>query len=86
VPLRNLAPTAIASFTQKPLWITETASSDQGGNKPAWITDMFSTLQRDTRISELIWFNAHKDTDWRIESAAAAQQAFAAGMAALPLQ
>lgn len=76
--------TEIRSFTQEPLWITETASSEQGGDKAAWVTDMFSTLQRDTRITGLVWFNANKETDWRIESSAATQRAFAAGVAALP--
>jgi len=76
--------TEIRSLTQKPLWITETASTEQGGNKAAWVTDMFSTLQRDTRITGLVWFNANKETDWRIESSGASQRAFAAGVAALP--
>lgn len=76
--------TKIRTLTKKPLWIFEMASAEQGGNKAAWITDMFSALQRDTRISGFVWFNANKETDWRIESSPTAQRAFAAGMAALP--
>jgi len=45
---------------------------------------MSSTLQRDTRITGFVWFNANEETDWRIESSAATQRAFAAGVAALP--
>lgn len=76
--------TEIRSFTSKPLWITEVASTEQGGDKAAWIADMFSTIQNDPRISGLVWFNANKETDWRIESSAAAQQAFATGISTLP--
>lgn len=76
--------TTIRTLTKKPLWIFETASAEQGGDKAVWITDMFATLQRDTRISGFVWFNANKETDWRIESSPSAQQAFSAGMRALP--
>jgi hypothetical protein len=70
----------------KPVMIGETASSEDGGNKAAWITDMLST-QLPTNfpnIKAFLWFNwAENDPvlDWPIESSAASSTAFSAGIA-----
>nr|WP_313777189.1 glycosyl hydrolase [Mycobacterium sp.] len=58
----ELAPT-------KPVWITEVGSSDRGGDKALWITDLVSFL-RSTSIAGLIWFEADKvgEPDWRLTS------------------
>jgi Glycosyl hydrolase family 26 len=69
----------ILSITSKPLMIGEMASTEQAGNKAAWITDAY-TIQIPhyfPRIKAVIWFNQEKETDWRIESSLAAQNAFA---------
>lgn len=72
----------ILNITSRPLMITETASTEQGGNKASWISDAFVTqLPHDfPRIHAFVWFNESKETDWRIESSASAQAAFAAAM------
>jgi beta-mannanase len=73
---------AMLAITSKPLMIAETASTEQGGNKATWITDAFSNqLANDfPRIRAFVWFDIDKETDWRIESSPASQNAFATAM------
>ncbi len=73
---------ALLAITYKPIMIAETASTEQGGNKAAWITDAFTTqlVKNFPRIKAVVWFDLNKETDWRIESSAASQNAFAAAM------
>jgi hypothetical protein len=68
----------------KPIMIAETASTEYGGSKAAWITDGLTTQLPQTfpRIKAFVWFNWSSDgEDWIIESSPAAQAAFAAGIA-----
>jgi Glycosyl hydrolase family 26 len=69
----------ILAITSKPLMIGEMASTEQAGNKATWITDAYTTQipHYFPRIKAVIWFNQEKETDWRIESSLAAQNAFA---------
>ncbi len=73
---------AISSITYKPMMIAETASTEQGGNKAAWITTAFTSQLTNNlpRIHAFVWFDLNKETDWRIESSAASQSAFASAM------
>jgi hypothetical protein len=69
----------------KPIMIGETASSEHGGNKPAWIKDMLTT-QLPTHfpmIKAIIWNEWTDDPakTWPIESSSSAQAAFKAGIA-----
>jgi beta-mannanase len=64
----------------KPVSLTEVAAAQAGGDKAAWITGMFQEIARRPYIRSLVWFNLDKEADWRIESSAAAQRAFAAGL------
>jgi len=77
----NSSLTEIRTFTAKPIWITETGSTELGGDKAAWIDGMFNAIQRDKRISGLIWFDANKETDWRINSSPSALSAWRTGIA-----
>jgi hypothetical protein len=71
----------------KPIMIAETASTEIGGSKAAWITD---ALQAQLPVSfpnvkAVLWFNWNAPTsagnmDWVIESSAQARGAFAAGI------
>ena len=72
----------ILNITSRPIMITETASTEQGGNKASWISDAFVTQlpHNFPRIRAVVWFNEIKETDWRIESSAGAQAAFAAAV------
>jgi hypothetical protein len=71
----------------KPIMIGETASTEYGGSKAAWITDMLATQlpANFPQIKALAWFNWNifEDggyRDWPIESSASAQAAFASGI------
>jgi beta-mannanase len=63
----------------KPVQIAEVGSAESGGSKAAWIAGMWRNLAGRRDIRSLIWFDLRKQTDWRIDSSAAAQRAFAAG-------
>lgn len=71
----------VRQITSKPIWLTEVASAEQGGDKAAWMKGMFAHIAKDPRISGFIWFNTNKETDWRIESSAESQAAFKERMA-----
>lgn len=71
--LRSLAPA-------KPIQISETASAQQGGNKAAWISQMFRDLRQLPEVKSLLWFNDAKQTAWPVESSPAAAAAFANGL------
>jgi hypothetical protein len=73
----------VRTFTQKPLMIAETGSSEHGGDKAAWITDMFAKMdeyETSYGLRGFVWFNHNKETDWRIQSSPGAQAAFRAGV------
>ena len=72
----------VRTFTSRPLMVAETASTELGGDKAAWIRDFFAALRRHPEVTGFVWFNQKKETDWRIESSAAARSAFAEGIAA----
>ena len=70
--LRLLPPTM-------PIIIGETGSVEQGGSKPAWITDTFTTElpARFPRIKGLIWFDIAKGGfDLRVDTSAQSLTAF----------
>lgn len=69
---------ALVTLTQKPLMLAEVASTEIGGDKAAWITQGFQTdlPTRFPRVRAVVWFDENKETDWRIESSAAALAAY----------
>jgi beta-mannanase len=62
----------------KPVMIAETASTELGGNKAAWITSAFTKEipRRTPRVKFVVWFDVKKETDWRVESSAASLSAY----------
>lgn len=59
----------LTALSSKPIMIGETASAEQGGNKPQWITNAYGTeIDSFTRVQFINWFNANKEKDWRINS------------------
>lgn len=66
----------------KQILITETASTETGGSKADWITALIPYLQAQPDVTGFLWFNLNKETDWRINSTAAASTAFAGALAA----
>lgn len=73
---------ALTQLTRKPVLITEWASTEIGGNKAAWITDAFQQLAspKYAQVVGADWFNMNKETDWRINSSAAALAAYSAAL------
>ncbi|CAA9494293.1 MAG: GH26 [uncultured Solirubrobacteraceae bacterium] len=62
---------------RKPLMISETASSEHGGDKAAWIDDLAQALPHQfPAVRAVVWFHANKETDWRVNSTPAALAAF----------
>lgn len=70
----------LLTLSGKDIIITEFASTETGGNKAQWITDMFNDLKTTfPRIIGITWFNINKETDWRINSSLASEEAFKKG-------
>jgi hypothetical protein len=67
----------ITKLTNKPVMITETASTELGGNKAAWIRAIPNALQtRMPTVRALIWFDQNKETDWSLNSSPESESAF----------
>jgi beta-mannanase len=72
-----------------PVWICETASKepavddgapvDRGHRKAAWVRDMFDLTGMD-RLRAVIWFQSHKERDWRVDSSAGSLRAVRAAL------
>ena len=73
--LRALAP-------GKPVLIAETASSESGGSKAAWNTDVVSYLAAQPDVMGFVWFHLQKETDWRINSSDPSAAAFKSALLA----
>jgi hypothetical protein len=56
--LRQLAP-------DKSIFVFETASVNQGGDKVLWLRNAFETA-RAWKLTGLVWFQVEKEYDWRI--------------------
>ena len=70
----------VIRLTDKPLFIAEVGCADTGGDKAAWIADMFRDFSSAyPRIRGVVWFDALKEHDWRIESSASSLAAFRQG-------
>jgi mannan endo-1,4-beta-mannosidase len=66
----------------KPLIIGETASTEYGGSKAGWITDMLSKIPTEyPKIRGMLWFERYDNNmDWPIETSSTATSAFATGI------
>ncbi len=72
-PMYNVA----ARRTNKPIFISETASTEVGGSKATWINNAFAEIRASyPRIKAVVWFNYNKETDWRIDNNDANLEAF----------
>jgi hypothetical protein len=68
----------------KPMIIGETASTETGGSKAAWIADMFAALPSFPAVRGLIWFDRPSGGDWPAESSPSSLAAFSRGLRAGP--
>jgi len=71
--------TSVTALSPKPMFIAEIGCATVGGDKAAWIADMFRAIpQRYPRIAGVSWFNANKECDWRVESSTSSLASFRA--------
>jgi hypothetical protein len=66
---------------EKPFLIAQTASSPFGGDKDAWIREMFRFLAEDRNAVGFIYFNIEKEHDWAIYKGSTLNQGWKDGMA-----
>lgn len=72
------------SISNKPMFIPEFSSTEKGGNKAQWITDMFNDIPtKFPRLFALMWFSQSKsaEADWAVNTSAAALTAWKNGIA-----
>lgn len=69
---------SVATLSARPIMIGEVASTELGGNKAAWIESAFARElpERFPLVRAVVWFNENKETDWRVNSSAAALAAY----------
>jgi Glycosyl hydrolase family 26 len=68
----------VAALGPQPVWVAETASAPEGGDKAAWVKEMFDAARRYPRLQAVVWFHADKERDWRATSSRRVARAFAA--------
>jgi len=73
--------TEVTALTSEPLYLGEVGAPEAGGDKAAWVRDMFATLAARPEIKGFTWFSHQKEADWRIDSSAASLEAFRTGLA-----
>jgi prevent-host-death family protein len=67
----------------KPFWITETACAETGDQRKAlWIKEMFASTKF-PNLKAIVWFDEHKERDWRISSSVQTLAAFKQDMTVL---
>jgi Glycosyl hydrolase family 26 len=68
---------------RKPIMICELGCVQAGGDKAAWIRDMGARLAGPfSRVRAVVWFQANKENDWRIDSSSSSLAAFRSVVAA----
>ncbi len=75
--------TQLRAITTKPLVISETGTAASGGDKAAWISQMFRQLKARPHLRALTYFNHKTQRDWRVDVSTTHARAFAAGVRAL---
>jgi hypothetical protein len=65
-----------------PILISEIASSELGGSKAAWNTELVSYLAAQPDVVGFVWFHLQKEADWRINSSESSAAAFKNALAA----
>jgi hypothetical protein len=67
----------LSAHYNKPLVIAETGSTEYGGDKAKWVSEMFSVLStKFSKVRAVVWFDLLKETDWRINSSKSSLEAF----------
>ena len=69
----------LSALGPQPIWIAEVGCAPAGGDKAAWIRDMFAQAGKMDRLKAIAWFNVNKELDWRAAPTSAIARAFAPG-------
>jgi cellulose synthase (UDP-forming) len=64
-----------------PVEISEVSSAPSGGDRPAWIAELFRLVRRHPQVTTLNWFNLDKQADWRLKPGSPEADAFRRGLA-----
>lgn len=73
----------LTALGPEPVWLAEVGSDAAGGDKAAWVRDMFASTGYE-RLEAIVWFNDDKERDWRLTSPPEAADAAAAALARRP--
>ncbi len=65
----------------KPFVLSQTASSRFGGDRDAWLAEMFNVVANDPNALGFVYFNLNRETDWRMWTGSSLAPGFATGMA-----
>ncbi len=69
--------TALAAISGKPIILPEVSSTETGGSKAQWISDLLTVeVERFPRVRALVWFDVDKEQPWSLGSSAASRQAW----------
>ncbi len=66
---------------EKPFVLSQTASSPSGGDRDAWLAEMFAFVANDPNALGFVYFNLNRETDWRMWTGSSLASGFATGMA-----
>ncbi len=59
----------VKAFPSKPVFLTETASGENGGDKGLWIGQLLDSVgRRFPAIKAVLWFDFKKEADWSLSS------------------
>jgi hypothetical protein len=70
----------ISGLAPQPIWLAEVGCAEDGGDKAQWLEDLLDSPDYD-RISALVFFDADKERDWRVNSSPASRIAVANSLA-----
>lgn len=77
----------LRALTARPLWISETGSSDYGGSRAAWLAEAFQEVRLRPDVAGIVWFNHVDDgaeVDWRIDQDAETARIWRTGFESRP--
>jgi hypothetical protein len=66
----------LTALGPQPIWIAEVGSAHDGGDKAAWVRDMWRTAARWRRLKAIVWFDVNKERDWRADQTGPVANAF----------
>jgi hypothetical protein len=70
----------LSKLGSQPIWIAEVGSATEGGDKAAWVRDMFRTARTMRRLRAVVWMDTIDplEGDWRVRFPAGTAAAFRA--------